>query len=128
MYTFDLRHFREDYKISQKALSEQLGVGQSFISQIENGKDPMPNALISKLKEIYQLDDVSKYYKGGIGHTTTGNFNTISGNITVADYKWELEIARLQISHLEQRLKDFEQRVKDKDEMIELLKSAKNSA
>ena len=120
MYTFDLRGFREDNKISQKALSEQLGIGQSFISQIENGKDPMPDSLISKIKEIYQLDDISKYYKSNIGHTTTGNFSPISGDITVADFKWELELAKLQISHLEQRLKD-------KDEIIELLKSAQRA-
>ena len=118
MYIFDLKRFREDNKLSQKALSEQLGIGQSFISQIENGKDPMPDSLISKIKEIYNLEDVGKYHKSNIGHTTTGNFSPISGDITISDYKWELELAKLQISHLEQRLKD-------KDEIIELLKSKK---
>ena len=40
MKIFDLKRFRKDKKISQTKLAEMLGVGQSFISQIESGKDP----------------------------------------------------------------------------------------
>ena len=49
---FDLKSFRKGKKISQKKLADLLGVGQSFISQIETGKDPMPDSLINKLVEI----------------------------------------------------------------------------
>jgi len=55
---FDLKRFRKERKISQTELADQLGVGQSFISQIERGKDPMPDTLIAKLADIYQIDNI----------------------------------------------------------------------
>ncbi len=60
---FDLKLFRKDKKISQTKLAEILGVGQSFISQIESGKDPMPEAFIVKLSEIYPTDNIRAYDK-----------------------------------------------------------------
>lgn len=58
---FDLKRFRKERKISQVALADQLGVGQSFISQIESGKDPMPDLLIKKLSDIYHVNNISDY-------------------------------------------------------------------
>lgn len=60
---FDLKRFRKENNISQKKLSDILGVGQPFISQIENGKDPMPAAFMSKLADIYNISE----------YTQTGN-------------------------------------------------------
>ena len=62
---FDLKRFRKEHKISQTELAKLLGVVQSFISQVESGKDPMPESLISKLKEIFSIEDISDYYKKG---------------------------------------------------------------
>ena len=56
---FDLKRFREERNLSQKALADLLGIGQSFVSQIEGGKDPMPEALIAKLIDLYPQDDLS---------------------------------------------------------------------
>ncbi len=61
MKTFDLKHFRKEKKISQVKLADALGIGQSFISQIENGKDPMPEPLIEKIKDLYNISDISRY-------------------------------------------------------------------
>lgn len=58
---FDLKSFRKGKKISQKKLADLLGVGQSFISQIETGKDPMPDSLINKLAEIYPNDTLDVF-------------------------------------------------------------------
>lgn len=58
---FDLKSFRKGKKISQKKLADLLGVGQSFISQIETGKDPMPDSLINKLVEIYPNDTLDVF-------------------------------------------------------------------
>ena len=58
---FDLKRFRKENKISQKELSEVLGVAQSFISQIENGKDPMPEAMLQKISDNYKLNNLAKY-------------------------------------------------------------------
>ena len=50
---FDLKKFRKEKGLSQKELANILGIGQSFVSQIENGKDPMPDSLKEKLTSIY---------------------------------------------------------------------------
>ena len=115
MNSFDLKQLRKDIKLSQKALSEQLGIGQSFISQIENGKDPMPNSLISKIKEIYQLDDVSNYFITKTEKNTICNDHQNVDSKSINEFRKDLEIAKLTITHLEQRLKD-------KEEIIELLR------
>lgn len=58
---FDLKRFRKERKLSQTVLADALGVGQSFISQIESGKDPMPDAFIKKLADIYNVKNISDY-------------------------------------------------------------------
>ncbi len=60
---FDLKGFRKDRKLSQKQISEILGIGTSFISQIETGKDPMPSYIPDKLADAYGKEDVEKYYR-----------------------------------------------------------------
>lgn len=49
MKTIDLKAFRKANNISQVELAEYLGVGQSFISQMEKGIRPIPQEYISKL-------------------------------------------------------------------------------
>ena len=49
MKTIDLKAFRKANNISQVELAEYLGVGQSFISQVEKGLRPLPKEYISKL-------------------------------------------------------------------------------
>lgn len=49
MKTIDLKAFRKANNISQVELAEYLGVGQSFISQMEKGTRPIPQEYISKL-------------------------------------------------------------------------------
>lgn len=46
----DLKKFRKQNAISQQELAEYLGVGQSFISQIERGVSPLPESLLEKIK------------------------------------------------------------------------------
>ncbi len=46
----DLEEFRRDNKISQAELAKYLGVSQAFISQVEQGKRPLPLEHISKIK------------------------------------------------------------------------------
>lgn len=59
---FDLRGFRKDRKLSQKQISEVLGIGTSFISQIETGKDPMPGYIPDKLAAEYGKEEIEGYY------------------------------------------------------------------
>ena len=63
---FDLESFRVDKNLSQRALADQLGIAQSFVSKIENGKEPMPEAHISQLANLYPSDDIDKYRKTNV--------------------------------------------------------------
>ncbi len=60
---FDLKGFRKDRRLSQKQISEILGIGTSFISQIETGKDPMPSYIPDKLADAYGKEEIEKYYR-----------------------------------------------------------------
>lgn len=60
---FDLKGFRKDRRMSQKQLSEVLGIGTSFISQIETGKDPMPSYVPEKLAAAFGEEEVNVYYR-----------------------------------------------------------------
>ena len=46
----DLKTFRKYNKISQQELADYLGVGQSFISQIERGASSIPQSMIEKIR------------------------------------------------------------------------------
>jgi transcriptional regulator with XRE-family HTH domain len=60
---FDLKGFRKDRKLSQKQISEILGIGTSFISQIETGKDPMPGYIPDKLADAFGKEEVERYHR-----------------------------------------------------------------
>ena len=60
---FDLKGFRKDRKLSQKQISEVIGIGTSFISQIETGKDPMPGYIPDKLIAAYGKEEVDPYFR-----------------------------------------------------------------
>ena len=47
--------------MSQRELAEQLQVRPSFISAIENGRSPLPEDKIDKLKEIFEIDSIDDY-------------------------------------------------------------------
>lgn len=58
---FDLKLFRKDFKLKQEDIAIALGVPQSFISQVETGKDQMPAKWIDIIKEKYSIENIEKY-------------------------------------------------------------------
>lgn len=91
---FDLKSFRKGKKISQKKLADLLGVGQSFISQIETGKDPMPDSLINKLAEIYPNDTLDVFneansFKDDNPKNTNRHLDR-GGDITIPLEAWDV--------------------------------------
>ena len=68
----DLKKIRKDNGISQRELAEYLGVGQSFISQMERGACPIPDNMSQKILEnpewtIY-IDTLENHGKIDIRH------------------------------------------------------------
>lgn len=55
---FNLRIFRKQKGLTQKQIASFLGVGQSFVSQIESGKDKMPDEYVPILIDKFgDIDD-----------------------------------------------------------------------
>ena len=61
MIRLDLKKIRKDLTLTQRKFADIFGVPQSFISQIENGKDPMPSHWIPELTRMLNLSDLSIY-------------------------------------------------------------------
>lgn len=61
MIRIDLKKIRKELKLTQKQFASTFSVPQSFISQIENGIDPMPASWSPKLIEMLGVSDLSEY-------------------------------------------------------------------
>ena len=48
-----IRDLREDADMTQKELSEKLGMSQTGYSKYETGENDIPTAILIKLREIY---------------------------------------------------------------------------
>lgn len=93
---FDLKRFRNDFKLKQSDLEEILGVNQSFISKIENGKESFPDVHYKTLCERFGEDAMKKYKTvdkeidnsiSVIGDGNVSNTGTISGNMDSGNNK-----------------------------------------
>ncbi|MCM1074031.1 MAG: helix-turn-helix domain-containing protein, partial [Bacteroides sp.] len=51
-----LKKFRDEFKITQAALADKLGVTKSLIAAIEGGNRNLSLNLIRKIKEVYNFD------------------------------------------------------------------------
>ena len=49
MYSIDMREFRRANKMTQQELADYFGVVQGFISNMENGREKVPDKYISKI-------------------------------------------------------------------------------
>ena len=52
MRTLDLQRIRKDFNVTQKALADMLNINQSFLSNIENGRSPLPYDKRQKILEV----------------------------------------------------------------------------
>lgn len=61
MKRIDLQRLRKDKGKSQMDLAQLLGTSQSFVSQVENGKDNMPDYWKQILMDKLDISDISEY-------------------------------------------------------------------
>ena len=61
MRQLDLQKIRGEQKLTQLRLAELTGYPQGFISQIERGKSPAPEAFVRKVQEVLGIDDLEPY-------------------------------------------------------------------
>ena len=58
---FDIKRFRKDKKLKQDDIARILSVPQSFISQVETGKDQMSVSWIEILKQEFPDANINEY-------------------------------------------------------------------
>jgi transcriptional regulator with XRE-family HTH domain len=55
MYILKIKEFRQAKKMTQKQLAERVGVSQSYLSEIENGKWDIGLALLINLSMVLEV-------------------------------------------------------------------------
>ena len=85
MQRVDLAKIRSDYSISQKDLAEKLGVKQSFLSNIERGRSPLPPEKLDKIIEIFGIEDIDSYYIEDIGNNSVSKSQSDNTNSIIND-------------------------------------------
>lgn len=85
----DLKSFRKVNKITQSGLAKYLGVGQSFISQIEKGDRPIPNEYINKILANQDWGNGMQYLVGEVMQVD-GMDTTISSGKVIPYYDAEV--------------------------------------
>ena len=55
-----LRKLRIDHNELLRTMAEKLGISMSFLSSVENGKKSMPSEWITKIANLYQLNDAQR--------------------------------------------------------------------
>ena len=61
MRTLDLQRIRKDFNVTQKALADMLNINQSFLSNIENGRSPLPYDKRQKILEVFNITRPEEY-------------------------------------------------------------------
>lgn len=56
MYKIDLKEFRRVNKMTQQDLAEYLGITQSYVANMEKGRDAIPDKYIRKILEDSSVD------------------------------------------------------------------------
>ena len=114
---FKIKEIARSKKISLRSLAEDVGISEQGLQKLirTNTAKIETIELIAKRLEVpvgVFFDDP----KSNVGHSTTGDFSPINGNITIEECRSELEIAKVKIAFLEKSLED-------KERIIELLSS-----
>ena len=85
MQRIDLAKIRSDHSVSQKDLAEKLGVKQSFLSNIERGRSPLPPEKLDKIIEIFDIENIDIYYIEDIGSSNMSKSQSDNTNSIIND-------------------------------------------
>lgn len=102
---FDLKGFRKANKISQVELADYLGIGQGFVSQMENGARPVPDQIVEKL-----MSNKKWMVDGTIASSLGGNDVSREEDLAV-----ECEALRNKVAMLETIILTLQQQIVGKD-------------
>ena len=98
MKTLDILRIRKEKKVTQKALADMLNINQSFLSNIENGRSPLPHDKMIKIietlgitnpdeymKEVADTNNVKNVQRTILGSNTFTNMSTTQSSAEISD-------------------------------------------
>lgn len=95
MAHIDLREFRRIRNIKQRELAEKLGITQSFLSNIERGRSPLPADKMQRIIEIYEIESLDEFVVyDERDKVNGGNVNSNNVNSTINDMESMSEVMR----------------------------------
>lgn len=53
---FDIKKFRKEQRLTQVQFGKMLGYTHAYISNVENGKEPITDNFLNKLHEIFNIE------------------------------------------------------------------------
>jgi transcriptional regulator with XRE-family HTH domain len=64
-YKLRIKKYRRLRRISQKELAAKLGISQSFLSEIENGRYDIKLSLLCRVADVLEIDpfDLVEFYR-----------------------------------------------------------------
>lgn len=108
MSTLDLPSLRKDKGLTQKQLAAILNVQQSFISQVEHRKDPMPEHWAKIIVEKLGLSNIDAYYIDDYRNDPTARIDKLS------------EVFKLQIDAYRAIIAEKDQQI---DKLLSIIKT-----
>lgn len=117
MKTLDLKSLRKDKRMTQKELSAILKVPQSFISQVESGKAPMPAHWEDILREHFKISDLSIYQKDMDKEIPYNNVNAKPFS-SFNDMEVVITVLKSQLDTYTSIIKEKDEQIKKRDEHI----------
>ena len=118
MENTSIKAFRKVNKLSQVELATFLGIGQSFLSQIEGGTRTMPAEHLEKIL-ANPAWDTSMLVTGITNSVVIAGNDNHHNNIDNRHYYSDSpDVLRAQIELLDERIKEKDAQIKEKDAQI----------
>ena len=117
----DLKAFRKANELSQVELAQFLGIGQSFISQIEKGDRQLPSEAMAKIIANPEWDHSALVGSSQVNTASVvinGNENCNNHIDNRHYYSDSPDVLRAQIELLDERIKEKDAQIKEKDAQI----------
>lgn len=116
MKDFDLKKFRRENRITQGEIADYLGVRQSYISQLEQGRKSLSSEKIERLlsnpdwsytEATFKIEGDSIQQNGG-----TNNIGKVSGDAEVLALRREVDILREMVAELKKEKAEYWETIK----------------
>jgi transcriptional regulator with XRE-family HTH domain len=116
MQKVDIKRLRNEKNITQVELANLTGYPQSFISKMENGNEPTPEAFIEKVKETLNIRDIKPYQ---VGRDDSKSRIKASNVVCGKNAKWQNGSSDYTVQRLLEMLERWQNKIDEKEAKIE---------